>query len=92
MVSYRDGPALSEIVYLGDTMLNDGGAFLNVRTLTGWPGWCFIGAEKDEKPQMTERDDLPGQGLYQANRWIALADFLQQVPKPRAQRWTQGRP
>ena len=24
------GPALSEILYLGDTMLNDGGAFLNL--------------------------------------------------------------
>lgn len=73
------GPALSEILYLGDTMLNDGGAYLNLRTLTGWPGWCFIGAEKDEQPQMIERDDLPGMGLYQANRWIALADFLAQA-------------
>ncbi len=78
-IAHPHGPALSEIVYLGDTMLNDGGAYLNLRTLTGWPGWCFIGAEKDEKPQMAERADVPGQGLYQANRWIALADFLRQA-------------
>jgi hypothetical protein len=63
--------AISEIIYLGDTMLNDGGAFRNLRTLTGWPGWCFIGAEKDEACRMTEED-----GLYTATRWIALTDFF----------------
>ena len=73
-IAQPHGPALSEILYLGDTMLNDGGAFLNLRTLTGWPGWCFIGAEKDGQPEMTERE-----GLYQANRWVALVDFLKQV-------------
>ena len=66
-----DRKPLCEIVYLGDTMLNDGGAFKNLRSLTGWPGWCFIGAERDEELAMTERD-----GLYTANRWIALADFF----------------
>jgi hypothetical protein len=69
--SGRHAPALCEIIYLGDTMLNDGGAFKNLRSLTGWPGWCFIGAEKDQELQMTEQD-----GLYTANRWIALANFL----------------
>lgn len=65
------GPALSEILYVGDNLLSDGGTFQNLRSLTGWPGWCFIGAEKDEKPAMTEQD-----GLYQANRWITLVSFL----------------
>lgn len=68
------GDALSEILYLGDNLLSDGGTFQNLRTLTGWPGWCFIGAEKDEKPEITEQD-----GLYQANRWSTLARFLKQV-------------
>ncbi len=73
------GPALSEILYLGDNLLSDGGAFHNLRTLTGWPGWCLIAAEKDEHPQMKERDGLPGQGIYEANRWIAVADFVRQT-------------
>ncbi len=73
-VMHPRGPALSEIIYLGDTMLNDGGAFQNLRRLTGWPGWCFIGAEKDEQPAHKEHE-----GLYQANRWLALADFLRGV-------------
>lgn len=72
-VAAEDVP-LHEILYLGDTMLSDGGAFENLRTLTGWPGWCFIGAEKDESLLLTERD-----GLYQANRWTALTDFLRRV-------------
>lgn len=64
-------PPLTELVYIGDTMLNDGGAFTNLRAHTGWPGWCFIGAEKDEELAVAERN-----GLYQANRWAALAEFL----------------
>ena len=70
----RPCDAISEIIYIGDTMLNDGGAFKNLRTLTGWPGWCFIGAEKDEACRLTEQD-----GLYTATRWIALADFFKAV-------------
>lgn len=67
-------PALTELVYIGDTMLNDGGAFNNLRAHTGWPGWCFIGAEKDEELAVTETN-----GLYRANRWTALAEFLDWV-------------
>lgn len=69
-----DRPTLTELVYIGDTMLNDGGAFVNLRDHTGWPGWCFIGAEKDEELAVAENN-----GLYQANRWTALAEFLSWV-------------
>ena len=65
---------IGEIVYIGDTMLNDGGAFRNLQQHTGLPGWCFIGSEKDELPQMTEDS-----GFFQANRWTALARFLEQI-------------
>ncbi len=64
------GGRVDEIVYIGDTILSDGGAFLNLRRHTGWPGWCFIGAEKDQDLHITEQD-----GLYQANRWHALVNF-----------------
>lgn len=69
-----DLPALTGLVYIGDTMLNDGGAFRNLRNQMGLPGWCFIGAEKDEELAVAEKD-----GLYQANRWAALAEFLSWV-------------
>lgn len=67
----RAGQPLHEIVYIGDTMLNDGGAFKNLRDLTGWRGWCFIGTEKDEELAISESN-----GLYQANRWNALVRFI----------------
>lgn len=68
---YNPGRELREIIYLGDTLLNDGGAFNNLRDLTRWRGWCFIGSEKGEELTVSEKN-----GLYQANRWSALAEFL----------------
>lgn len=65
------GRPLRELIYIGDTMLNDGGAFSNLREFTGWRGWCFIGTEKDEELAVSEKN-----GLYQANRWSALAEFV----------------
>ena len=48
----------------------DGNAFKSLRAVTGWPGWAFIGAEKDEEMAVTEKE-----GVYVANRWSALAEF-----------------
>lgn len=64
------GATLRRVLYVGDTEVNDGGAFHHLRAATGWPGMAFIGAETDAPAQVTVRDDL-----YLANRWAALADF-----------------
>ena len=61
---------LAELVYVGDTAMADGNAFRNLRSESGWRGWAFIGAEKDEEMQVTEKD-----GVFVANRWGALAEF-----------------
>ena len=66
----KRGIELAELVYLGDTAMADGNAFKSLRAVTGWPGWAFIGAEKDEEMSVTEKD-----GVYVANRWGALAEF-----------------
>ena len=66
----RRAPELAELVYLGDTAMADGNAFKSLRAVTGWPGWAFIGAEKDEEMAVTEME-----GVYVANRWSALAEF-----------------
>jgi len=66
----RRAPELAELVYLGDTAMADGNAFKSLRSVTGWPGWAFIGAEKDEELSVTEKE-----GVYVANRWSALAEF-----------------
>ena len=72
----------------GDTMLNDGGAFKNLRTLTGWPGWCFIGAEKDEALQA----DGAGRAVHRRTGGSRVADFLQHVHgRGRGHRTVHGR-
>jgi hypothetical protein len=73
----RSDVALTELVYLGDTAMSDGNAFRNLRAAGGWRGWAFIAAEqesalyvKDEELVVSEKN-----GVYQANRWSALAEF-----------------
>ncbi len=39
-----------ELLLAGDTAMSDGGAFRNLANAGGWPGWCFIGAEKLSVP------------------------------------------
>jgi len=68
----RGGP-IERLLYVGDTRLNDGVAFVNVCRAGGWPGLAFIGAERDEPAQVeiVQGDET----LYLANRWAALDDF-----------------
>lgn len=71
-----DAPSASieRLVYVGDTRLNDGTAFVNICRAGGWPGLAFIGSERDE-PARVEIVTQDGGKLYLANRWAALADF-----------------
>jgi len=63
---------LERLLYIGDTRLLDGTAYHNLRTASGWPGWAFIATED---AQVEWRIEVEGD-LYLANRWAALADFL----------------
>jgi hypothetical protein len=77
---------IQRLVYVGDTRLNDGTAFVNLCQAGGWPGLAFIAAETDDPPGV-ELVHLPpsphssaGQAgapplVFLANRWAALADF-----------------
>ncbi|MFZ2360778.1 MAG: hypothetical protein WA040_15665, partial [Anaerolineae bacterium] len=40
------GADVRELLFIGDTAMADGNAFRNLARAGGWPGWCFIGAEK----------------------------------------------
>ncbi len=62
------------LIYLGDTRMNDGTAFVNICRAGGWPGLLFICAEKNA-PASVEIGELGGELVYQTNRWAALADF-----------------
>lgn len=66
----RESTALSELLFIGDTLLNDGQAYLNLMGLSQWHGACFIGADRAQQQPSAEinEDDM----LYNANRWSAL--------------------
>jgi hypothetical protein len=68
----RVNKPLGEVLFVGDTLLNDGGAYRNICTTAGWPGGCFIGVDKlEQSAQLKEGED----GIVTANRWTLLAEW-----------------
>jgi hypothetical protein len=65
---------IERLIYLGDTQLNDGTAFVNICHAGGWAGLAFIGAEGDE-PACVDTVEQERGTLYLSNRWAALSDF-----------------
>ncbi|MFP3896580.1 MAG: hypothetical protein ACLFV5_07075 [Anaerolineales bacterium] len=64
---------VERLLFIGDTLMNDGTAARNLgRHL---PMMGFIGADRLQEPQSVEIED----GLMVANRWAALADFVEWV-------------
>ncbi len=66
---------LKRVIYIGDTRLNDGEAFLNICRAGGWPGMGFIGADRNNPPQVDIEQHAQA-ALYLANRWQALTRFV----------------
>jgi hypothetical protein len=62
-----------ELLFVGDTAMSDGGAFRNLAAAGGWPGWCFIGAEKLSAPPACTAETG---NVTLGNRWTLLADWL----------------
>ena len=65
------GVEIEELLFIGDTAMSDAGAFRSLRDAGGWRGWAFIGSERDEELAVNIKD-----GVYHANRWAALAEFI----------------
>lgn len=67
---------VEELLFLGDTLFNDGQAFLNMAEVSGWRSACFIGVEKpDEAPATRTEQDL----ITIANRWAAIVDWVRDL-------------
>ena len=65
---------IQQLIYIGDTRMNDGNAFTTIANAGDWPGIAFIAAENQHPPSV----DLVEEGtmnLYLTNRWSALSDF-----------------
>lgn len=70
------GADVRELLFIGDTAMADGNAFRNLARAGGWPGWCFIGAEKLSAPASLSGDS---DNVSLGNRWVLLADWLAAV-------------
>lgn len=73
------GVLIRELMFIGDTAMNDGNAYRSLRRAGQWSGqqvldgWAFIGSEKlNQEPARTLEQD----NVMIANRWAALADWL----------------
>ncbi len=66
---------IERVIYLGDTRMNDGSAFMNICRVADYKGFAFIGDENKEPFQTEIVDEGDGQSLYLANRWEALNRF-----------------
>ena len=65
---------ITRLIYIGDTRVNDGTAFLNLLTTGGWSGAAFIGSET-EKPEEKHSERINGATILLSNRWSALDTF-----------------
>jgi hypothetical protein len=69
--------AVRHLIYIGDTRMNDGTAFLNLCEAGQWPGWAFIGRDELSHPPKVKVEG----SLYVANRWSALPEFVRFVER-----------
>ncbi len=67
--------SIERLVYVGDTRLNDGNAFINICRAGQWPGLAFIASEGKGRTTAELVHQTEGT-LYLANRWAALEDFV----------------
>lgn len=64
---------IQELLFLGDTLFNDGQAFANMIDASGWRGACFIGAERMDQDAAVR---IEQEVVQIANRWSLLAPWV----------------
>ncbi|RIK47405.1 MAG: hypothetical protein DCC57_14500 [Chloroflexi bacterium] len=69
----KNSTPLSELLFVGDTLYNDGQAYSHMRQVAEWAGACFIGSEKLDEPFVSDVDE--DENVFCTNRWAALADW-----------------
>ena len=73
---------INQLLFIGDTRLNDATAFNNICAAGDWPGMAFICAEEiQDDPYLEILEQEEKRLLYLANRWEYLKDFDQYLEK-----------
>ncbi len=70
-----EGVELSELVFIGDTLHNDGQAYTNMIEVSGWAGSCAIGRACPDEDLVVDIDE--DEAVYCVNRWCALGEWVQ---------------
>ncbi|NJN81334.1 MAG: hypothetical protein HC802_02975, partial [Caldilineaceae bacterium] len=65
---------LQELLFIGDTLYNDGQAYRNMKKVSGWQSACFICSEALGEEPSSEVDDTDE--IFCANRWSALGAWI----------------
>ena len=65
---------LHRIIYIGDTLMNDGQAFHNICSASGLGGAAFIGSDRPG-PLQIQLNNNGSSVVYTASRWKALEQF-----------------
>lgn len=79
--------SLQELLFIGDTIFNDGRAYANMQSLSGWEGSCFIGVENLEEEAAICIDD---EGIYGSNRWSNIGNWARWLIEEREMRLDAG--
>ncbi len=66
---------IQTLIFIGDTRLLDGTAFINLCQSGGWKGAAFIGSENKEPAAVLLESQPGGEQMFLSNRWAALPDF-----------------
>ena len=67
------GTQIIEMLLIGDTFANDGGAYTRLAEATGWLGAAFIGSDALDQAAETSWQ----RNIFVANRWQGLAEWLE---------------
>jgi hypothetical protein len=65
---------LSELLFVGDTLYNDGQAYANMIQVSGWQGSCVIGRACPDEDLVVDIDE--DDAVYCANSWSALSEWV----------------
>ena len=66
---------IKNLIFIGDTIMNDGGAFQNIIKYSNWNGYCFICDEKPLENESFNREQSDYGVIYKSNRWKNLENF-----------------
>jgi len=66
---------LERLIYIGDTRMNDGTAFINLLESGGWEGAAFICSEELDEPEERRVEEVHAGAILSGNRWSGLTSF-----------------